>query len=59
MNVGFFKSHDTKQRKGQTKHLHINPYLCLRDNPVHLHECCPFRVGIFIIFKKKTTIFTV
>ena len=26
----------------------------LRDNPVHLHECSPFWVGISIIFKKKT-----
>ena len=31
---------------------------CLRDKSVHLHKCCPFWVGIFIILKKKTTTFT-
>ena len=32
---------------------------CLRDNSVHLHECSPFYVCIFIISQKKTTMFTV
>ena len=32
---------------------------CLRDNSVHVDECSPFWVGIFIIFEKKTTIITV
>ena len=31
----------------------------LWENSVHVHECSPFWVGIFIIFKKKTTTFTV
>ena len=31
----------------------------LRDNSVHLHECSPFLVGIYMIFKKKTTMNTV
>jgi len=31
----------------------------LRDNSVHLHECFPFWVGIFIIVKRKITMFTV
>jgi len=30
--------------------------LCLRDNSVHVYECSPFWVGIFIIFNKKTAI---
>jgi len=29
------------------------PSFCLRDKSVHLHECSPFWVGIFIILKKK------
>ena len=37
----------------------IIPSYCLWDNSVHLHECSPFLVGIFIIFKKKITMFTV
>ena len=35
------------------------PLFDLRDNFVHLHECSPFRVGIFIIFKKKTNMLTI
>jgi len=29
------------------------------DNSVHLHECSPFWVGIFIIIVKKTTMFDI
>ena len=29
------------------------------DNSVHLHECSPCWVGIFITFNKETTMFTV
>ena len=29
------------------------PSFCLRDNSVHLHDCSPFWVGIFIIFNKE------
>jgi len=32
---------------------------CLRDNSVHLHDCSPFLVSIFIINTKKTAMFTV
>ena len=35
------------------------PSFHLGDNSVHLHECSPFWVGIFIILKKKTIMFTV
>ena len=31
----------------------------MKDNSVHLHECSPFWVGIFVIVQKKTTMFTV
>mgnify|MGYP006890330208 FL=1 len=31
----------------------------MRDNSVHLHECSPFWVGNFIIFKKTTILFDV
>ena len=27
----------------------------LRDNSLHLHECSPFWIGIFVISKMKTT----
>jgi len=32
------------------------PYFRLRDNSVHLFECSPFSVGIFIILTKTTII---
>jgi len=35
------------------------PSFRLRDNSVHMHECSPFWVGIFIIFLKETTMLTV
>ena len=35
------------------------PSFGLRDNSVHFHEYSPFWVGIFIILKKKTAMFTV
>ena len=35
------------------------PSFRLRVNSVHLHECSPFWVGIFIIFKKKTNMLTI
>ena len=42
------------------KYLHVAmSSFRLRDNSVHLHECSPFLVGIYVIFKKKTTMITV